>query len=378
MNQRHDRRLSILAHAFIYAGTSGLLASSSLGAILQTPTQPSVYAGTNSSHNPDSDDAADELRTGTELTRQGRLTEAIPHLEAARLLRADRYAASVNLSICYLGLRRGAEAANVLYEVIRDGHDTPTVENLLTQALLWSGKPDDAWKTFEKAAALTPKDEKLYDYMADACTDLNNYALGLKMVETGLTHLPESARLHYERGLFLAELDRLDEGRAEFDSAAELAQGQYIGYLAQAQRQLYGMDYQGAIANLRLAIASGHRDYRLLSLLGDVLLKADASPGQSEFEEARSALEEAEREQPDFPATQLALGKLYAREDRFSDAKTHLEAARRLEPDNPAVYSNLAHVYRRLSMTKDAEAAEERLRSLLKQRKTNTYKPMGG
>lgn len=337
--------------------------------------EPAASTGATVSQSSDANDAAVELRTGSDLTRQGRLNEAIPHLQAARRLGADSYATSVNLSICYLGLRRGKEAANTLRELIREGYDTPAVENLLTQALLWSGENEAAFEAFQRAVGLAPKDEKLYDYVADACTDLRDYALGLKMIETGLTHLPDSARLHYERGLFLAQLDRLDEGRAEFDRAATLAPGQYIGYLALAQRHLYDMDYKGAIANLRQAIQSGPRDYRLLSLLGDVLLKADAAPGQPEFGEARSDLEEAEREQPDFPATQLALGQLYAREERYAEARGHLEAARRLEPENPAVYSNLAHVYRRLGLIKEAEATEAQLRRLLEARKADTGRP---
>jgi uncharacterized protein HemY len=134
------------------------------------------------------------------------------------------------------------------------------------------------------------------------------------------------------------------------------------------------MDYKGAIANLRQAIGSGHRDFRLLSLLGDVLLKDDAAPGKPEFEEARSALVEAEREQPDFPATELALGRLYAREDNYAEARVHLETARRLVPENPAVSSNLAHVYRRLGLRKEAEATELQLRQLLDAQKADAAK----
>ncbi len=44
----------------------------------------------------------------------------------------------------------------------------------------------------------------------------------------GLRHLPDSARLHYERGLFLAQLDRLEEARPELDRAAQLAPDTYI------------------------------------------------------------------------------------------------------------------------------------------------------
>jgi len=222
------------------------------------------------------------------------------------------------------------------------------------------------------AATLTPDDEKLYAFVADACTDHQAYALGLHVAELGLQHLPESARLHYERALFLAQLDRLNEARPEFNRAAQLAPGGYVGYLALVQIDLYDDRFAAAIALLHEAIHAGHRDYQMLSLLGTVLIDAGALPGSPEFLEAKTALEASALDRPDYSATQIALGKLYLMEDRYQAAADHLEIALRLEPENPAVYTHLAHAYRRLGQREKAAQTQAVLAQILAKKNSPT------
>jgi len=310
-----------------------------------------------------------ELKTGADLTRQGMLQEAIPHLLAVQQSGANKYAAAFNLGICYLGTGRYKEAILVLEKLRSSGSDTAGVENLLSQAYIGDGQMQRAVETFQQAAIKTPRDEKLYAYMADACTDHQDYAVGLKMVDQGLQQLPESARLHYERAVFLGRLDRFGDAKPEFERAAALAPGTYIAYLALVQENLYEDKYPDAIRLLREGIKAGHGDYRMLSLLGTVLMHEGASPGQPQFNEARDALEESAKERPDYSATQIALGKLYAMEGRMTDAVEHLEIGRRLEPNNPEVYANLAHAYRRLGNRDKAQQSLAQLSRLLNEKK---------
>jgi tetratricopeptide (TPR) repeat protein len=311
-----------------------------------------------------------ELRVGTNLTREGSLKEAIPHLLAAQRGGSDTYATAVNLGVCYVGLAQYKEATAVLKDLLSAGFKTATVENLLTQAYLGDGQRRLALTAFQAAAALAPKDEKLYAFLADASTDHQDYAMGLHVTEEGLRQLPDSARLHYERALFLARLDRMDEAKPEFDRAAELAPGSYIASLAMVQKHMYNDDFVAATRLLRDGIHAGHRDYQTLSLLGTVLLHVGALPGEPEFIEAQSALEESASDHPNYSATQIALGKIYDMEGRFEEAKAHLEIGLRLEPANPAVYSHLAHAYRKLGDLDRAHTMEVQLARLLRTKKT--------
>jgi tetratricopeptide (TPR) repeat protein len=344
----------------------------------QTTGRQSTTPATNASASRDTTaepDARAELQTGTELTRRGSLQEAIPHLLAAQKAGADPYATSVNLGICYLGTNNYQQAIAVLEALRASGRGTADVNNLLTQAYLGTGQTDLALKVFLEAAAATPKNEDLYAFIADACTDHQDYSLGLHIVELGLLQLPGSARLHYERAVFLARLGRFDEAKPEFDRAAQLAPDSYIGYLALVQKDLYEDNLSGATQLLHLAIKAGHSDYRMLSLLGSVLLHNGASPGRPEFAEAQAALEESAKERPDYSATQIALGQLYLRAGRYNDAVTHLEIGRTLEPNNPAVYAGLANAYGKLGDRDKARQMEEQITRLLAEKKSTPIQP---
>jgi predicted Zn-dependent protease len=236
------------------------------------------------------------------------------------------------------------------------------------QAYIATRRPNDAYGLLRAAAPAAPQDETIFAYAADACNDARQYALGLRMMDLGLAQLPASARLHYEKALFLAQLGSIEQARPEFDRAAELDPGGYIGYLARVQKDLYNDDLKGANALLDQAIHSGHSDYRMLSLLGTVLLAQGAAPGEPRFAEAESALEESAKERPDFSATQIALGKIDLMLSRYREAVGHLENARAHEPENPAIYSSLAVAYRRLGEREKASEASAELGRLLARR----------
>jgi len=306
-----------------------------------------------------------ELRTGTALTREGRFEEAVPHLIAARGRVVNEYAAGFNLALCYLGLRRHQQAIEVLEDLRAHGHNTAPVNNLLAQAYVGAGRPEEALSALRRAVTLTPLDEKMYGFVADACTDNKQYELGLRVVDLGLQHLPSSARLHYERAMFLAQLDRFETAKPEFERAALLAPESDIAYLARVQEALFQDDLTAAVRTVREGSTKGHHGYVLEGLSAEVLIHAGAMPGQPEFAEARSLLESSVTQKPDYSTSQIALGKLYLMENRPGDAVTHLEIGRRLEPQNPAVYSSLANAYRRIGEEQKAHQMLDQLKDLL-------------
>src|SRR5205085_11484297 len=141
---------------------------------------------------------------------------------------------------------------------------------------------------FQKAAAFTPKDEKLYLLVAAAFLEKEEYSEGLKVVDAGLQNLPGSAKLHYELGYALWQLEEPSLAKPELERAAALAPRSGIGYLAAAQESFLLGNISQAAQIARAAIHEGVADYQLLALLGDALIQAGASPGQPEFSEARS------------------------------------------------------------------------------------------
>jgi predicted Zn-dependent protease len=321
------------------------------------------------------DQGRDELRTGAALTRSGALRDAIPHLLAARAAGADPYATGVNLAICYVGTGASAQAIPLLESLRSSGYRTPATATLLVQAYIATNRAKDAYDLLSAASAAAPGNETIFAYAADACTDAHRYSLGLRMVDLGLAMFPASARLHYEKALFLAQLDKIEEARPEFDRAADLDPNGYIGCLARVQKDLHDDDLKGANLLLEQAIHAGRSDYRMLSLLGTVLLDEGVGPGDPRFPEAQSALEESARERPDFSATQIALGKIDLMLGQYREAVQHLEAGRALEPDNPAVYTSLAVAYRHLGEREKASQASAELGQLLSRQAVKASQP---
>lgn len=304
-----------------------------------------------------------EMQKGIELTRRGMFAEAIPHFLTVRGRVTDPYALEFNLALCYVGVRKAADAIPILEKLRRGGHDTPPVENLLAQAFVSTQKKDEAWTALHRASALTPGNEKLYAFVADACSEQREFEFGLRVLALGLEHLPASARLHYQKGYFLARLDRLDEGRREFDLARDLAPQSELAVLAETQKNYYLGNLAETIRTARAASRDGRANDLVLAILGDALLREGATPGQAEFGEAETVLRKSIERRPDNASAQISLGYLLLIADRFDEALIHLEKGRELDPANPAAYRHLSALYRKRG---DSQRADKMLAMLAK------------
>ena len=306
-------------------------------------------------------DAESELQTGTDLTRQGRFAEAIPHLLAARARLADNYAASFNLALCYVATRQAQLAIPILERWQQEKSTTPAVWNLSAQAYVANGQDGKALQAVQRAAQITPHDEKLYLYVADASTGAQDNALGLQVVDLGLRNLPRSAKLHYERAVFLSGLGQQNEAKKEFHVAAQLGVGSNIGYLAQLHELFIDGNVAEAVRVGREAVATGNGNYILLALFAQALLRSGVAPGDAGFAEAERAAEKSIAERGDYAEAHVTLGKLYLMGGQVDACIAQLKTAEQLDPRNAAVYSNLAAAFRRKG---DMQSVREALKTL--------------
>ncbi|MGB6877453.1 MAG: tetratricopeptide repeat protein [Candidatus Acidiferrales bacterium] len=317
--------------------------------------------------------AESDLVTGIALTHKGDFTSAIPHLLAARGRVADEYAANFDLALCYVATNQYEDAVGILASLRNGGHATADVNNLLAQTYIGVAQPQKALATFQQAVQQTPLDEKLYLLMADACMDHESYDLGTEILNIGLQHLPRSARLHYERGVFLTFQNQPDLAKSDYKMAAKLAPEADISYMALGQNDLLEGNLPGAIEITRKGIRAGHENYILLTIFGDAVVRSGATSDERVFADAQQALEESVTERPNYAASQLALGELYLAAGRLDDAVAHLENARQLAPLDPAVYSHLAIAYRRQGRTGQVQQVLTIL-SKLNRQQTEKYK----
>jgi len=308
--------------------------------------------------------ARDELLEGTRLTRQGRFKDAIPHLEAARGKTSNPYALEFNLSLCLIGMGDYKKAIPILDGLRKQGRENTDVDNLLAQAYAGTGQKNEALAAVERAALISPQNEKLFTFVADACRDNLDFDLGLKVVEIGLKQLPQSARLHYERGMFLTQLDQFDRAKDDFELAGKLEPGSEIGYVAGAQENLLAGNVPEAIRIAREGIRRGFQSPVLLVSLGKALLRSGITPGRPEFNEAQDALEKAVIAHPRDAGSRISLGQVYLLAGRIDDAIENLEAARGMMPEQPSIYAGLAKAYQRKGDARRAQEALAQLESL--------------
>jgi tetratricopeptide (TPR) repeat protein len=321
-----------------------------------SPAQTHVSQNSTVQSAADADTQAEtELQLGIVLTQRGSFGEAIPHFLAAKGRVSDEYAVDFNLALCYIGTSEFQKAIPVLTALRAGPHEGAGVDNLLAQAYAGNGQGDTAFDALRRAATFAPKDEKLYLFVAAAFLKHQEGTQSLRVIELGLQRLPDSARLHYERGYLLSMQDDFDEAKPDFEKAMRLSPHSEIGYLAEAQENLFAGNLAEAIRVSRTASAEGKQDYQLLAILGEALIRAGAIPGQPEFAEARNALEKSVATRPNYASSQIALGHLEFLDGRLDAAIEHLEAGRRLSPQNPAVYSLLAAAYRRSGRIDQAE-----------------------
>lgn len=316
-----------------------------------------------------SSDPAAELRSGIHLTRQGRFSEAIPYLLAARgnVAQSQEFAAGFDLALCYVGSNQFHKAIPILLSLHLLHPKQVNVENLLAQAYIGDHKPEQALEALRGAVSLDPHDKNLYIFATDACTQSGLYKLGFRIADLGLASFPHSARLHYQRGMFLSYLNRAGLATKEFGLAAKYGSGRPIGFMAKAQAALLNGNMPVAIKASRQGLKKSSDNYILLAILGKALVRSGASPGQPAFNEAVRVMAKAVAEQPNHSGSQITLGHLYLMAGKVDRAIVHLEKARALDPTNTSVYSHLAVAYRRRGNLKKARQMLETLARLNQQ-----------
>ncbi len=315
------------------------------------------------------------LQTGIRLTRQGRFIDAIPYLLIAQRNGAQReeFAANFDLSLCYVGSGQYGKAIPILLGLRARYPSQVNVENLLAQAYIGSRQPKKALEALRRAATVDPSDVKLYLFATDACTQSGSHALGLRVADLGLSHLPHSARLHYQRGMFLSQLNRADLATKEFQLASKYGGSHPIAYMGVAQAALLNGNMPAAIKAARQGLQKSPDNYVLLAILGKALVRSGVAPGEPEFTQALQAMAKAVAEQPDHPGSQVTLGNLYLMAGKLDKAIVHLEKARALDPQNTSVYAHLAMAYRRRGNLKKAREMLETL-ARINQRQAAAYR----
>ena len=93
---------------------------------------------------------------------------------------------------------------------------------ILEPAATASHEEDDAQALYEQALALAPNLEDAYLNLGAMLDASHRYADLLRLCDAGLQHCPDSPLLHFNRGVALDHLERVDEAATSYERSLEL------------------------------------------------------------------------------------------------------------------------------------------------------------
>ena len=296
------------------------------------------------------------LQAGLILAGIERYSEAAREFERAASGAGQSYDLGFNLVLAYVKSGQHQRAVEAGEAMLEAGHESAELHNLLSQAYEASGDTKSAYDALRTATELAPEDESNYVDLIALCLDHENFDLGVEIADISVGRVPDSHRLHLQRGVALAMKGRFDDAERAFDRATDLAPeeslpGTALGLILMQQDRL-----PEAVSVLRKRGEQAPDDYMVHWFLGEALQRSGAEPGSEGEAEALEAVRRSVALNPELFQSRLLLGRMLARRGSFGEAIEHLEQARALDPDEVSATYQLALVHRSRG---DAEQAKE-------------------
>ena len=294
---------------------------------------------------PDSVDARRAL-AGFYL-QQGRLAEAIPHLQRAQAIDPADYASGYDLALALVETGNLDEARAQIARMMSASENAELL-NLLGDLEQRAGNFVAAAEPYQRAAHMSPTEEHLFDW-GNNLLQLRSFGAADEVFTAAIARHPQSARLHV--GLAIA---RYSQGRYEdavkfFCEAADLDPsdprpyqflGEMYGVAPQLSGELTGRLARFAKAQPRNALA---QFYYAMSLW-----KGQPDGSQPlDLQQVEALLRRTVALDRRFAKAFLELGILLSDAQRYTESIPELRRATQLEPDLAQAHYRLAQAYRK-------------------------------
>jgi tetratricopeptide (TPR) repeat protein/ADP-heptose:LPS heptosyltransferase len=292
------------------------------------------------------DRVAAHLYLGKLLVAQGRLDEAVAHLEGALKsnpasreisdgLQTTRAIQDFNRGMAWASRGRHDEAAACFQRAVERKPEYLAAQGNLGVALQLQGKLPEAVAALRRAVELAPHDAESHRKLAGALEESGARDEAVACCRRAVRLRPDHAESQNSLGVLLERQDRLDEAVACLREAVRLAPD-----FADAHSNLgAALDRQGrlpeALASLRRALELNPHALHVHINLGSVL----ESLGR--YDEAHRVLERAVALAPDGVEARVNLGLVLVRMGRLDEARQVLERAVAIAPGSADAHVNL-------------------------------------
>ncbi len=215
------------------------------------------------------------------LAHLGRAPEAIARFQQLLAVRPDDTRARYDLALVQWRSNTAPDALATLQPLL-DSHTTNSRVLRLAAALHEANnETPQAVELLRAAIVANPDDADNYVDFATLSFTHGSYAVGVDMVNVGLTRLPNSAALYMARGVLYGQNDDFDKAMADFEHAHKLDPNSSMAASAEGIAQSQRHNHEAALQDFRRQVREHPQDALAWYLLAEALSWAPPDAKQS-------------------------------------------------------------------------------------------------
>ena len=298
------------------------------------------------------------------LVRRKEMEKAITVFGRAVERGPDDPRARYRLASVQMMAQHPKDALATLEPLLRSNSADAIAMDLAASAYEADGNTPEAVRILRQAIVSDPHNVNLYVDFANLSIDHQSYAVGVDMINAGLTAEPKSASLYVARGILLVQLAQFDRAEADFEKADALDPASSIGSAAEGLAAVEQNDPNQALKRVRAKLASNPSDAFLLYLKAEIITQKGPDPGSAEFLEAVDSARKSVSLRPSLAQARDILAKLYLQAGQNDLALEQSRQALKTEPkDQTALYHQI-QALRKMGRTRELPDLLKRLAEL--------------
>jgi tetratricopeptide (TPR) repeat protein len=300
--------------------------------------------------------AEERFQAGLLLGRFNVYSESAKLFASARQGYRDPYAAGYDELLMLIKAGSYLQAIETFQDLAAKGYKTAELYNLISEAYLKTHRVQEAYDAMRTGTQIEPEAEDNYLDLAALCLENEEYSLGTDILNVGLHYVPNSYRLHIQRGVTFVMRGSIEEAEKDFESASSIAPEQSLPYLALSWVWIEAGQTEKAVKVLREKSKLPQMDYLVSYAFGVALVRSGVESGSAAGDEAVEAFATSIRKNGNFSHSHAELGKLLFKRGELDRAIAELKAAMSLDANDAAPVYLLAQAYRKKGQ--QAEASE--------------------
>jgi tetratricopeptide (TPR) repeat protein len=295
------------------------------------------------------------------LLREHLAPEAVPVFSRLLALQPSAQHSRYNLGVAQFQAHQYAETLQTLEPLLEDPHPNVDALNLAAASYEAQNQTAKAVAALRKAMALAPTDVRNYLDLGTISLDHGSFDVGITVMNAGLHFIPNSWRLHAERGVLYIQTGDYEKATRDFELAGRLQPSQQMSSVAMGIELIQQNHLDRSLSYVRKRLQQSPNDAVLNYLVAEIFIRKGVRPGSPEFEKAVRAATRATRLKPDFVLARDDLAQLEILAGNMQAAIDESNRALATDPSDQTAVYHLLVAYRKTHQTAKAAAMAKRL-----------------